>query len=317
MVSSPKGEKAQKAIMDAFQRRFDIKVDWEWLPLTNAVSGPRLLEQSKSGVKPPSAVGGYSYTAYDNWFAKNGLDVSVNWVEEFGSMFPAMKTAAVDNVLPKFRNKLLRQWDVQYVMVYNKNLIKPGEVPTSIAELTQPKWRGRFAMANNTPPPLDIIALDIGVEGVVDLTNKLVANQPRFKPGPPAVVGAIANGEVAVGVSGYTALAEAQKEKGAPIAWAPMDTLPIGPLFSFMLKDAPQPTLGKLFLAWLVTEGLKVQEKEEHLSFYANAESPTTRAIAAAKPNIKVVEVRSERDQEVVERAAREIMKVVAGIAGK
>jgi iron(III) transport system substrate-binding protein len=317
MVSSPKGEKAQRAVMDAFQRRFDIKVDWEWVPLTSTVSAPRLLEQSKSGVKPPSAVGGYGYTTYENWFVKNGLDVKVDWVKEFGSMLPTIKTAAVDNVLPKYHNKMLRQWDVLYVMVYNKNLVKPADVPTSISELTDPKWRGRFAMANNTPPPVDILALDMGVEGVVDLTKKLLANQPRFKPGPPAVVGAVANGEVAVGVSGYTALAEAQKQKGAPIAWVPMNILPIGPLFVFMLKDAPQPTLGKLFLAWLVTEGQKVQEQEEFLSSFSNAESATTRAIVAARPNIKIVEVRSEQDQELAERAAREVMKVVAGVAGK
>jgi iron(III) transport system substrate-binding protein len=245
MVSSPKGEKGQKAIMDAFQQRFNLKVDWEWLPLTAAVSAPRLVEQSKSNVKPPSAVAGYSYTHYENWFIKNGLDHSVNWVEEFGSMFPAIKSAAVDGVLPKYRNKMLRQWDVKYVMVYNTNLVKPGDVPTSYAELTQPKWRGRFALSNISPPPVDILALDIGVEGVVDLTTKLVANQPRFKPGAPAIVGAIANGEVAVGVGGYTALAEAQRERGAPIAWVPLDTLPIGPrsrrlASSFSLGSSPR-----------------------------------------------------------------------------
>jgi iron(III) transport system substrate-binding protein len=317
MVSSPKSEKAQRAIIDAFQRRFDIKLDWEWVPLTSTVSAPRLYEQSKSGVKPPSAVGGYGYTTYENWFAKNGLDVKVDWVGEFGAMFPAIRSAAIDNVLPKYQNRMLRQWDVMYVMVYNKNLVKPADVPKSLVELTDPKWRGRFAMANNTPPPVDILALDMGVDGVVDLTKKLVENQPRFKPGPPAVVGAIANGEVAVGVSGYTALAEAQKLKGAPIAWEPMDVLPIGPLFVFMLKDAPQPTLGKLFLAWLVTEGQKIQEKEEFLSLFSNSDSAAARAIRAAKPNVKVVEVRSEKDQEVTEQAAREVMKVVAGVAGK
>jgi iron(III) transport system substrate-binding protein len=232
-------------------------------------------------------------------------------------MFPKIKAAAVDGVLPSYHNKMLRQWDVEYVMVYNKNLVKAADVPKSLDELTQPKWRGRFAMANNTPPPIDILAVDIGVDGAVELTKKLVANEPRFKPGPPAVVGAISNGEVAVGVSGYTALAEAQKKKGAPIDWVPMDKMPIGPLFDFMLKGAPQPTLGKLFLAWLVTEGAAEQESEEYLSLYSNEESPTTIAIKSLKPNVQVVEVRTEEQQKTSERAAREVMHVVAGVAGK
>jgi len=317
MVSSPKTEAAQRVIMDAFQKRFDIKVDWEWLPLTSTVSAPRVAQQAKSGLPVPSAIGGYGYNTYENWFVKNGMDAKVDWVGEFGSMFPKIKAPAIDGVLPSYRNRMLRQWDVQYVMVYNKNLVKPNEVPASIDELTQPKWRGRFAMANNTPPPLDILAVDIGAEGVVDLTKRLVANQPRFKPGPPAVVGAIANGEVAVGVSGYTALAEAQKKRGAPIDWVPMSTLPIGPLFDFMLKDAPQPTLGKLFLAWLVTEGAELQEQAEFLSLFSNEDAASTKMIKSKRPDVKVVEVRTEEQLKLTEGVAREVMNVVADVAGK
>lgn len=317
MVSSPKSEGAQRKIMDAFQKRFDIKVDWEWMPLTSTVSAPRVVQQAQSGLPVPSAIGGYGYNTYENWFVKNKLDATVDWVGEFGGMFPQIKASAVDGVLPSYRNRMLRQWDVQYVMVYNKNLVKPDQVPTSISDLTKPEWRGRFAMANNTPPPLDILAVDMGVDGAVDLTKKLIANQPRFKPGPPAVVGAISNGEVAVGVSGYTALAEAQKKKGAPIEWRTLDTMPVGPLFVFMLKDAPKPNLGKLFLAWLVTEGAEVQEREEYLSLFSNADSSTTKTIRTQRPDVKVVEVKTEEQLKLSERAAKEIMSVVAGVAGK
>lgn len=316
MVSSPKAEKGHQAIMDAFHKRFNLKTDWEWLPLTSPVSGPRVVEQYKSGIKPPSAIGGYPYSVYEAWYVKNNMDVKVDWVGEFGAMFPEIKSAAVDSVLPSHQGRLLRQWDVKYVMVYNTSLVKSAEVPKTVAELADPKWRGRFAMSSNTSTPLDIMSTDLGVERTVELAQKLIANQPRFKPGPPAVVGAIVNGEVAVGLSGYTALAEAEKRKGAPIAWVPMDVLPVGPLFVFMLKDAPQPNLGKLFLAWLVTEGLKLQENIEHLSTYSDKSSPTTKAIATASPNIKVVEIRNEKDRETAERAGREVMKLISGVAG-
>lgn len=317
MVSSPKSEQAQRRIMEAFQKRFDLDLDWEWTPLTSTVSAPRVHQQATAGLPVPSAIGGYGYNTYENWFAKNGLDAKVDWVADFGEMFPKIKNASVDGVLPSYQNRLLRQWDVQYVMVYNKNLVKPEEVPKDLRELTEPKWKGRFAMANNTPPPLDILAVDIGVDEAVALTKALIANQPRFKPGPPAVVGAISNGEVAVGVSGYTALAEAQKRKGAPIAWAPMETLPVGPLFMFMLKGAPQPNLGKLFLAWLATEGAEIQEKEEYLSLFSDPDSVTTQSIKKMMPDIKVVEVKTDEQLRQSEVAAKQIMSAVAGVAGK
>jgi iron(III) transport system substrate-binding protein len=303
--------------MDAFQKRFDIKVEWNWTPLTSTVSAPRVHQQATSGLPVPSAIGGYGYNTYEHWFAQNGLDATVNWVDDFGTMFPQIKAAAIDGVLPEYRNRMIRQWDVQYVMVYNKNLVKPQDVPKNLWELTEPKWAGRFAMANNTPPPLDIMAVDIGVEKAVELAKNLVANKPRFKQGPPAVVGAISNGEVAVGVSGYTALAESQKAKGAPIEWTPLEVLPVGPLFMFMLKDAPQPNLGKLFLAWLATEGAEIQEKQEYLSLFSNPDSVATKKIKKLMPAVKVVEVKTAQDLRQTEVAAEQIMKVVSSVAGK
>lgn len=316
MVSSPKAETAHRRIMDAFQKRFDINVNWEWTPLTSTVSAPRVHQQATSGLPVPSAIGGYGYNTYEHWFAKNGLDERVDWVADFGEMFPKIKAAAIDGVLPEYRGRMLRQWDVQYVMVYNKNLVKPEAVPRSLDELTKPEWRGRFAMSNNTPPPLDILAVDRGVDAVTELTRKLVANSPRFKPGPPAVVGAIVSGEVAVGVAGYTALAEAQKRRGAPIDWVPLDLMPVGPLFDFMLKGAPQPNLGKLFLAWLVTEGAELQEDLEYMSQFSNDDSATTRTIKTLRPDVKQVEVRTLDQLKLSEQASRAIMGVVSGVSG-
>ena len=317
MVSSPKGEKEQRAVMDAFQKRFDIKVDWEWLPLTSPVSGPRIAEQAKSNVRLPSAIGGYGYVPYEQWIVKNDLAAKVDWVGEFSSMFPAIKSAAIDSVLPRYHNQLIRQWDVQYVMVYNTKLVKKEDLPTKLEQLADPKWKGRFGMSNVNSSPLELFALESGVDASVSLAKKLLANQPRFKAGPPAVVGAVASGETALAVCGYTALADSLKAKGAPIDWVPLDVLPLQPLLDFMLKGAPQPTLGKLFLAWLVTEGAAVQEQAEFLSSWTNESSSATKAIKAAKPNIKILAVNTDKDMEIAMQSEKAIMDLISGAAGK
>ncbi len=317
MVSSPKGEKEQRVIMDAFQKRFGLKVDWEWLPLTSGVSGPRVVEQAKSNVRLPSAIGGYPYTLYESWIVKNNLDVKVDWVGEFGSMFPDIKTAAADTVLPKYHNRLLRQWDVHYVLVYNTKQVKRAELPTTLEQFADPKWKGRFGMSSVNASPLEYLALDMGVERLTELTKKLVANQPRFKAGPPAVVGAVASGEIPVALCGYTALAEALKAKGAPIDWVALDKLPLQPLMDFMLKGAPQPTLGKLFLAWLVTEGREIQEKEEYLSLFSNPKSPTTMAVKKMNPKAQALEVRTDKDMELTLAGEKAVMSVISGASGR
>lgn len=317
MVSSPKGEDGHRMLMDAFQKRFGLKLDWEWLPLTSPVSAPRIIEQAKNKVRLPSAIGGYAYSNFESAIARNGLEMEVDWVGEFSSIFPSIGVAAVDNVTPRFRNRLLRQWDVQYVMVYNTRMVKPDAVPKRLADLADPKWRGKFGMSNVDPNPLQFLALDSGIDGMVELTKKLIDNQPRFKAGPPAVVGAVVSGETSVALSGYTALAESQKRLGAPVDWVVLDDLPLQPLFVFMLKDAPQPTLGKLFLAWLVTEGRALQEQAEQLSLFADADSPTTRKILQQKPNVRVLEAKTDEDVDFLVRAEEEAMKVIAGASGR
>lgn len=316
MVSSPKGEKEQRAVMEAFQKRFDLKLDWEWLPLTSPVSGPRIVEQAKSSVRLPSAIGGYGYTPFEQWIMKNDLAQKVDWVGEFSSMFPAIK-GAVDSVLPTYRDYLIRQWDVMYVMAYNTRLVKKADVPTTLAALADPKWKGRFGMSNVNSSPLELYALESGVDASVELTKKLIANQPRYKAGPPAVVGAVASGETALAVCGYTALADAMKAKGAPIDWVPLDRLPIQPLLDFMLKGSPQPTLGKLFLAWLVTEGAAVQEREEQLSSWADPDAQAPKAIRAARPDIKVLEIKTDQELQLTLKAEKAVMDLIAGQAGK
>src|SRR5690606_4044640 len=123
------------------------------------------------------------------------------------------------------------------------------------------------------------------------------------KAGPPAVVGGVVSGETPVAVAGYTALAESQKKLGAPVDWVVLDDLPLQPLFVFLLKDAPQPTLGKLFLAWLVTEGLELQEETANLSLCANSGSPTTKRILQQNPNVRALDAQTGADRERVSRA--------------
>jgi iron(III) transport system substrate-binding protein len=312
MVSSPKGEPGQRAIMDAFQKRFGLKLDWEWLPLTSPISGPRVAELAKSGSRMPSIVGGYPYALYDQWIDKGGLAVSLDWVRVFGGEFKGMQRVAVDGVLEPWRGKLLRQWDVVYAMVYNTNLVKAADVPTDIEALTLPQWRGRFAMSNVSAAPLDILVTHFGEEKILQITKKLVDNQPRYKRGPPAVVGAVVNGEVALAVGGYTALADAQKEVGAPVDWKPMNQVPIGPLFIFMIKGSPQPNVGALFAAWLVSEGLEIQDKAEHLSLLSDPASSAAKKLSAAAPNALIVEPKTLEGQKRVEAAQRAVIKLVS-----
>jgi iron(III) transport system substrate-binding protein len=298
--------------MEAFQKRFNLKLDWEWIPLTSSVSGPRIAEQAKAKVRLPSVVGGYPYVLFDHWIDKNGLAARVDWLGTFGTELPGIRAAAMTGVLTPWQGALLRQWDVIYVMVYNTSLLKRQDVPDTAEALTDAKWRGRFAMSSVSSVPLEYFALTTGPDAALDLTRRLMANQPRYKPGPPAVVGAVVNGEVPIAIGGYTALADAQKANGAPVDWKPMNVVPVQPLFAFVLKDSPQPNLGRLFVAWLVSEGATLQDQVEFLARAGDPASSAAKKLKEMGAGTQFVESKNTEEEKIVSKTSLDIMNMLS-----
>src|SRR5690625_2801200 len=104
MVSSPKGERAQRKLMEEFQKRFDLDLDWDWSPLTSTVSAPRVHQQATSGLAVPSAIGGYGYNTYEHWFARDRKSTRLNssHVAISYAVFCLKKKKELSNVLLHF-----------------------------------------------------------------------------------------------------------------------------------------------------------------------------------------------------------------------
>jgi iron(III) transport system substrate-binding protein len=314
MVSSPKGEAPQRQIVEEFQKRYNIKMEWEWLPLNSNTAGPRIVQEAKAGQTLPSVMGGFSPQNYIEFIDRNGLSEKVDWVGTFESTFPTIKEVAVDRIVPDLRGKILAQWDVAYVMMFNTDLIKAADVPGTLEELADPKWRGKFILNGRGGAPFDTIALQTGEEKVLDLITKLAANDPRLKESSPAVVGGVTAGESPLGV-GYISLIEAERAKGAPVDWKPLPYIPVLPLNVFMVKGSPHPNLGKLFAAWLVTEGSQLQEQGEFLSRVTDPTSQVAKKIKELAPNAPLVVGNSAQEIELIEKTGARVIEILTRAA--
>lgn len=90
------------------------------------------------------------------------------------------------------------------VIMYNTTLVSPDEAPTSIFDLTDPKWKGKIAATNTTSGAMQahVAALksEIGEEQTQAWLDGLVANEVTFFGGHTDIRKAVGAGEFAIGL---------------------------------------------------------------------------------------------------------------------
>jgi iron(III) transport system substrate-binding protein len=103
------------------------------------------------------------------------------------------------------------------VMVFNTARVKPEDAPRGLADLTNPKWKGRVGMARpqfgTTRGHMAAIVAACGEPAFRDWLGKLKANGLRLYDGNSAVVRAAAQGEIDIGLTDTDDVTVGQREK--------------------------------------------------------------------------------------------------------
>jgi len=112
------------------------------------------------------------------------------------------------------------------VMVYNTVRVKAEEAPRRLADLTDPKWKGRIGMARpqfgTTRGHMAAIVAACGESAFREWLGALKANGLRLYDGNSAVVRAAAQGEIDIGLTDTDDVIVGQREKW-PVAMVAED----------------------------------------------------------------------------------------------
>ena len=143
------------------------------------------------------------------------------------------------------------------VIVYNTKKVK--EPPRTVAELADPKWKGRIAVANplfgTTAAHVVALAQVRGPEEVLKLFAALRANDVRFVGGNSHVRDLVARGDCDAGLTD-TDDVWIGKLRNDPIETVYPDQGGAGTLVipnsAALLRGAPRPANAKRFLDWLL-----------------------------------------------------------------
>lgn len=132
------------------------------------------------------------------------------------------------------------------ILLVNTRLLTRDEYPQTVVELAEPRWRGRFAIANplfgTTATHMVCLFEQMGPQQARDWLEQLWQNEPMVVPGNRHVAEAVAAGRVPVGLTD-TDDALGQIRRGAPVEIVFPDQQGVGTLFIpttvALIKQAP------------------------------------------------------------------------------
>lgn len=103
------------------------------------------------------------------------------------------------------------------VVAYSKKRLKPADLPKSIWDLTDPKWKGRIGWPPKNASFQAFITALRKLEGdakAKEWIEKMLANEPKVYPKNTPIIKAINAGEIDVGLVNHYYLHRFLKEKG-------------------------------------------------------------------------------------------------------
>lgn len=159
---------------------------------------------------------------------------------------------------------------------YNNKLVAAKDVPRKWEDLLDPKWKGKLGVINSTHHWGRLAAGPWGDEKTLDFVKKLSAQKPLLTRAGEMAQRLIL-GEVLVSATLQDSQLHESQQSGAPLAFAEQVQPVISPEYHVgVLKDAPHPNLGHLFVIFMASP--EVQELWKKHTGHTSAFVPGTDA---------------------------------------
>jgi iron(III) transport system substrate-binding protein len=142
---------------------------------------------------------------------------------------------------------------------FNTSLVPQAMAPRSLQDLLDPKWKGKMAWTTSrgSGAPafigavLETLGEEKGMAYLRALSRQEIAN---INVAARALVDQCAAGEYPIVLNIFNHHAAMMAAKGAPIDWIKLDVIGAPMQVAGLLKDAPHPNAGKLFLDFMASE---------------------------------------------------------------
>ena len=162
-----------------------------------------------------------------------------------------------------------------YVMVYNTNLVAPGDVPRSYADLLLPRWAGRVTIESDDVAWFASVVKTMGETAGVAYFRKLAATKPSMRSGHTLIAELVAAGEIELAVDAHVQGVARLKDKGAPVEWKPLQPAFGQPSSVGVARRAPHPEAARLLADFILSrEGQEIIKSRNRVPSSRAVDSP-------------------------------------------
>src|SRR5437773_1608960 len=181
----------------------------------------------------------------------------------------------VPAALPRGHRQYVADRFVFFVMGYNTNLVKPGELPAAFEDLLQPRWSGRITIEGTDVTWFAAVTKAMGEQKGLAYFRRLAAMKPEIRHGHIHTAQLVASGEVPFFLTAYNNNMETLKSKGAPVEWKPLQPA-FGQAAAIGLsRYAPHPHAALLFTEFVLSkEGQEILKSGNRVPTSRLVDSP-------------------------------------------
>jgi len=140
-----------------------------------------------------------------------------------------------------------------WVVGYNTDKVKNADLPATYDGFADPKWKGRIAIESSDQDWMWGVIDYLGEARGLELFRKLSAMKPEMRLGHALLANLIAAGEVPVGLTTYSGLADSLRKKGGPIDWVAVEPLVGRPQAVGLAARAQHPNAALLFADFILS----------------------------------------------------------------
>jgi len=162
-----------------------------------------------------------------------------------------------------------------YVLAYNTNAVKPGDVPNSYEDIVQPKWAGRFGMEAADVAWFAAVAKAMGEDKGLAYFKKIAALRPQLRNGHTLMAELVSAGDIVMALDAHVQGIARLKDKGAPIEWKPLQPAFGQPSAVGVANRAPHPHAALLFADFILSkEGQEIIKARNRVPSSLAVDSP-------------------------------------------
>ena len=250
-----------RPLSEAFEKKYGIKVSL-WRASGEKVA-QRMLSEARAGRNEVDVV------------ETDGAQIEILYREKQLAPFDSPSVRDIPaQILPAHHGYVPSRLTL-YVMAYNTKRVPQAEVPRSYEELLSPRWAGRFAMESDDVAWFAAVVKAMGEAKGLELFRGLAANKPTLRSGHTLMAELVAAGDIDVALDAHVQGVARLIERGAPIAWRPLQPAFGQPSSVGLARRAPHPNAALLFIDFLLSrQGQEILRDHKRVPSSRAVDSP-------------------------------------------